>query len=181
MYTYVLNFIDEEDNVLDTLNFVSESKTTKRYFRVMFETMPDYVNFAKFSLTVLQEDKVICIEKFDLGEDDFEIYQPTERSSDIDLVMCDLIGNRVACDFEVITMTEGVYKVDGSFEPLLLNGDSKFDAAKKVLNGANIEIVFINKYRIAYVDENGLPKNLKSNNTFPNLVGDVIVITNCDI
>ena len=176
MYTYLLESIDESGEVLNTLNFVSETKTTKKYFRVIFEPMPDYGNFAKFSLTVKENDKIICIELFDLDDEDYEIYQPRERSEKIDLVMCDLIDDKVVCDFEILTLPIGIYKVDGSFEPLKCDDDSICDAAKKALNGAYIEVVYINKWRRAYVDENGLNKGLRINETFPNLVGDVIVV-----
>lgn len=176
MHTYILESIDESRNILYTLDFISNVKTNERYFRVTFGSIQDYQDFIKFSITVKENNKTIYIGTFDLSIDDYEIYQPIERGNKIDLVMCDIVNNNIVCDFEVLELKEGIYKVNGTFEPLTLDHDDAFNIIKSIFNDARVEYVQINRLCYGYVDENGLYKGLQVNETFPDLVGNVVVV-----
>lgn len=175
MYKYILNEIDENRTIIQTINFTEMNKVNERYFNIIFENMPSFVNYAMFNIIIMENDNIISNEEFILSEDDFDIHSPNIDNSKFDLVQCQNIDNMIILDFEVLFLKEGLYKVDGSFIPFL---ECSFEIAKQAINAKHLEIAYINKYCKAYIDEEGSLINKEINNTFPNFVGDIFIIRN---
>lgn len=95
---FKLNEIDEKGNIIQTPTFDSQQETEKHLI-VRFKHNTDIVNFAKFEVTIYDKD-IICIERFDASYDDYEIYQPVERCSFLDLDIISMDTEIIACYFK---------------------------------------------------------------------------------
>lgn len=80
MLKHTLFEIDEERNIIQELEFISQEETGT-YLIITFTNNTDFVNFAKFKVDIDNKH----IELFDASYDDYEIYQPIERGYKLDL------------------------------------------------------------------------------------------------
>lgn len=176
MFTYKLVQVDENNNVIDEFKLYKESRENNlRYLNVWFNGVV-YTEDECLSFIIYVYDNNVQIAKYEFELSDMDDYIKPSKRGRINLCQCMCDNKYIICDFELLDMPKGIYRVDGSFEPC--NFD--FKEAKKALNNVRLEFISVNNYYGLLMDQNGLQKGLKQNETFWNYVGDIVVVEKID-
>lgn len=178
MFEYKLEQVDSNDNVLHEYTFHKESRVNNlKYLNVWFKGTLNTENeeeYVSFIIYVYDKGKEIYNAKFELSRVEDNVI--TSNGDRVILLQCIYEGNYIICDFELLDMPEGIYKANGTFEPIDFDGLHAFNKAKELLNGVRLLYSEMNNFYGLLMDEEGMLKRLPCNVTFHYYFGDVVLI-----